>query len=142
MSDESGSQEGSPGDYIYKITIKLMVRSFVNERNARQIELYELNCNSMDEFEDSLWGVVFPQIKQEITYSGDTNLYQYGEGEPAKDSMYKFILFQDKSSKKIVGWFEINSRKLQKWSSHDSSNFVTCFVQVRFFFKKVALEVC
>uniref|UniRef100_A0A336MIY3 CSON000663 protein n=1 Tax=Culicoides sonorensis TaxID=179676 RepID=A0A336MIY3_CULSO len=113
---------------LYEMSLKIMTRNFINERNAQEKERISIEFNGILEFKQKLWPFVKPHIKQEIAYDDESNIYSWIESDLQVTDMNRFVLIQDKAQKKCIGIDDLKNKKLHTMSF--GSDPIACFVQV------------
>ncbi|KAJ6639522.1 hypothetical protein Bhyg_12268, partial [Pseudolycoriella hygida] len=110
---------------LYVVEIEVMVKDFASQKIGTPKISSEIHCDSPEEFCESLWHVVEPFIEKQIFYNDDTLSYEWSQNELNAKDLHKFVVFQDKVSKRTYEVLAVTKKLLLSWKNKKG---IICFV--------------
>lgn len=84
---------------LYKIDIDVIVKDIMSQKIGSPKAVFQVNVNTLEDFLDCVWTMIETHISREIFYNFESEQYEWADNELNVNSMYKFVVFVDKSSK-------------------------------------------
>lgn len=126
LMSSTQDEEDTP-ETLYKVELEVMVKDFVSQKSGNSKRMYEIHCNSPEEFSEMVWTTIQPYIETQIIYNDQAQSYEWSHNELDATNLDKFVSFQDKVSKRTYEVLAITKKLLQSWKNKKG---LVCFVHV------------
>lgn len=103
-----------------EINMEVAVKDFLSQKVSSPVAGFRVNCDTVDEFLQTVWSRVQCHVIKEIIFNDKTECYEWSNDELHSQSMDKFISFQDKVSHRCYEARHVSTRLLHAWKKKES----------------------
>lgn len=102
---------------LYTIELEIMVKDFMSQKSGNPKQVYQIHCNTIEEFREMIWSVIQQYIEKPIIYNGESECYEWYREDLVSNDLDRFVLFQDKTSKRTYEVVAVSTKLLQAWKN-------------------------